>query len=256
MYELRKVRKVFRKDRGTVTALRDVDLRIDEGDFLVILGSTGQGKSTLLQLLGGRDRPTSGEVRFEGNDLGRMRERQLADVRARNFGFVFQGRKLIPTLTAQENVETALAPLWVLTPEQRERAMRAIADVGLAERACHLSSELSEGEHQRIAIARALVREPRVILADEPTENLDERTRDGIFDLLKGLWACRGQTVVVATHDSELARRSPRIASMHEGALAMFEGPNRLRASAHVDAVPSDPTGPPLGRRWRSCPDE
>jgi putative ABC transport system ATP-binding protein len=130
MYELRKVTKTFRKDRGTVTALRDVDLRMDEGDFLVILGSTGQGKSTLLQLLGGRDRPTSGEVRFEGNDIGKMREGQLAGLRARNFGFVFQRLNLIPTLTAQENVETALAPLWLSTPERRERAMRAIADVG------------------------------------------------------------------------------------------------------------------------------
>lgn len=244
MYELRKVWKVFRKDRGTVIALRDVDLRIHEGDFLVILGSIAQGKSTLLQLLGGRDRPTAGEVRFEGNDLGRMRERQLADLRARDLGFVFQSRNLIPTLTAQENVETALAPLRVSTPERRERAMRAVADVGLAEKACHLSSGLSEGEQQRLAIARALVRDPRVILADEPTGTLDERTRDGIFDLLKGLWARRGQTVVIATHDPQLARRSPRIASMHEGALAMFEGPNRLLASGPEDLTPETPPSP------------
>jgi putative ABC transport system ATP-binding protein len=222
MYELRKVTKTFRKDRATVTALREVDLQIDEGDFLVIQGPTGEGKSTLLQLLGALDRPTSGAISFEGNDLGRMREGQLTDLRARSFGFVFQGFNLIPTLTAHENVETALAPLRVSTPQRRERAMRALSDVGLAERARHIPSELSGGEQQRVAIARALVREPRVILADEPTGNLDERTRDEIFDLLEGLWARRGLTVVVVTHDSGLARRSPRTAWIHDGTLTMF----------------------------------
>jgi putative ABC transport system ATP-binding protein len=227
MYELRKVTKTFRKDREKVTALRDVDLEIDEGDFLVIQGPTGEGKSTLLQLLGALDQPTSGEVLFEGKDLAGMREGQLTDLRANSFGFVFQGFNLIPTLTAQENVETALAPLRVSTPERRERAMRALGDVGLAERANHLPSELSGGEQQRVAIARALVRDPRVILADEPTGNLDERTRDEIFDLLEGLWARRGQTVVVVTHDSGLAKRSPRTAWIHEGTLTMFGAPRR-----------------------------
>jgi putative ABC transport system ATP-binding protein len=225
MYELRKVTKTFRKDRATVTALRDVDLRIDEGDFLVIQGPTGQGKSTLMQLLGALDRPTSGEVRFEGHDLAGLREGQLTDLRARSFGFVFQGFNLIPTLTAQENVETALAPLRVKTPQRRERAMRALDDVGLAQRARHLPSELSGGEQQRVAIARALVREPGVILADEPTGNLDERTRDEIFELLEGLWARRGQTVVVVTHDSGLAKRSPRTAWIHQGTLTMVGEP-------------------------------
>jgi putative ABC transport system ATP-binding protein len=223
MYELRDVTKTFRTDRGAVTALRGVDLTIDESDFLVIQGPTGQGKSTLLQLLGALDRPSGGEVRFEGQDLAGMREGQLTDLRARSFGFVFQGFNLIPTLTAQENVETALVPLRVSTPQRRERANAALADVGLGERADHLPSQLSGGEQQRVAIARALVREPRVILADEPTGNLDERTRDDIFGLLEGLWARSGQTVVVVTHDSGLARRSPRTAWLHEGTLTMFE---------------------------------
>jgi len=225
MYELRKVTKTFRKDREKVTALRDVDLEIDEGDFLVIQGPTGEGKSTLLQLLGALDRPSSGEVLFEGKDLAAMREGQLTDLRANSFGFVFQGFNLIPTLTAQENVETALAPLRVSTPERRERAMRALGDVGLAERANHLPSELSGGEQQRVAIARALVREPRVILADEPTGRGGGGGRDEIFDLLEGLWARRGQTVVVVTHDSGLAKRSPRTAWIHEGTLTMFGAP-------------------------------
>jgi putative ABC transport system ATP-binding protein len=243
MYELRKVTKTFRKDRGTVTALRDVDLRIEEGDFLVVQGPTGQGKSTLLQLLGALDRPTSGEVRFEGRDLAAMREGQLTDLRAKSFGFVFQGFNLIPTLTAQENVETALAPLRASTPERRERAMQALADVGLAERASHLPSELSGGEQQRVAIARALVREPRVILADEPTGNLDERTRDEIFELLEGLWSRRGQTVVVVTHDSGLAKRSPRTAWIHDGALTMFEAANSSRPGQRDDT--GDELAPP-----------
>jgi len=245
MYELRKVTKTFRKVRGTVTALRDVDLEIQEGDFLVIQGPTGQGKSTLLQLLGALDRPTSGEIRFEGKDFAGMREGQLTDLRASSFGFVFQGFNLIPTLTAQENVETALAPLGVSPRERRERAMRALADVRLADRAHHLPSELSGGEQQRVAIARALVREPRVILADEPTGNLDERTRDEIFELLEGLWARRGQTVVVVTHDSGLAKRSPRTAWIHDGALTMFEAPDGSRTSAPggaTDGLPPDPT--------------
>jgi putative ABC transport system ATP-binding protein len=256
MYELRKVTKAFRKDRGTVTALREVDLEIDEGDFLVIQGPTGQGKSTLLQLLGALDRPTSGEVRFEGNDLGVMRESQLTDLRARSFGFVFQGFNLIPTLSAQENVETALAPLRVSTSERRERAIHALADVGLAQRAGHLPSELSGGEQQRVAIARALVREPRVILADEPTGNLDERTRDEIFELLEGLWARRGQTVVVVTHDSKLARRSPRTAWIHDGALTMFEGRNRSPANASDDTAPQIPPAPTTREEVVIMPDE
>ena len=223
MYELRDVTKTFRTDRGPVDALRGIDLTIDEGDFLVIQGPTGQGKSTLLQLLGALDRPSEGEVTFEGRNLGAMREGQLTDLRARSFGFVFQGFNLIPTLTAQENVETALVPLRVSTPQRRERANAALVDVGLGERADHLPSQLSGGEQQRVAIARALVREPRVILADEPTGNLDEGTRDDIFGLLEGLWARSGQTVVVVTHDSGLARRSPRTAWLHEGTLTLFD---------------------------------
>ena len=223
MYELTDVTKTFRTDRGTVVALRNVDLKIDEGDLLVIQGPTGQGKSTLLQLLGALDLPTSGSVRFDGRDLGTMREGQLTDLRARSFGFVFQGFNLIPTLTAQENVETALAPLRVPSPQRRERANAALGDVGLADRAHHLPSELSGGQQQRVAIARALVRDPRVILADEPTGNLDERTRDDVFGLLERLWAERGQTVVVVTHDSGLARRSPRTAWIHDGTLTLLD---------------------------------
>ena len=221
MYELRNVAKTHRKGRATITALQDVNLSIADGEFLSIQGPTGQGKTTLLQLLGALDRPTSGSVLFDGLDLGRMREGQLTDVRSRSFGFVFQGFNLIPTLTAQENVETALVPLGVPGPERRGRARGALASVGLAERASHVPAELSGGEQQRVAIARALVRDPRVILADEPTGNLDEDTRDEIIGLLETLWAERGQTLVLVTHDSGIARRAPRTAWIHEGRLSI-----------------------------------
>src|SRR5438046_1270055 len=146
MYELRNVTKRYRKGRATVTALEDVDLEIAEGEFLSVQGPTGQGKSTMLQLLGALDRPTSGAVLFEGHDLARMREGQLTNLRARNVGFVFQGFNLIPTLTAQENVETALVPLNVSNASRRSRARAALADVGLDERARHLPSAPSGGE--------------------------------------------------------------------------------------------------------------
>jgi putative ABC transport system ATP-binding protein len=221
MYELRHVTKIYRKGRATITALDQVDLAIEEGDFLAIQGPTGQGKSTLLQLLGALDTPTAGQVLFEGRDLSRLREGQLTDLRSRSFGFVFQGFNLIPTLTAQENVEAALVPLGVRTSERRSRARQALDDVGLADRARHGPAELSGGEQQRVAIARALVRSPKVILADEPTGNLDEGTRDEIIGLLEGLWADRRQTLIIVTHDSWIARRAPRYAWIYEGRLAM-----------------------------------
>ena len=229
MYELRGVTKTFRRNGGEVQALREVDLDIDGGEFLAIQGPTGQGKSTLLLLLGALDRATSGQVRLDGRDLGGMGEAELTDLRARNFGFVFQGFNLIPTLTAQENVETALVPLRIRASARRQRARAALADVGLAERAGHLPLELSGGEQQRVAIARALVRDPRVILADEPTGNLDEAMRDEVIDLLQRLWSERGQTLVVVTHDSGVARRAPRTALIREGRLSIKPPSRRAR---------------------------
>jgi putative ABC transport system ATP-binding protein len=223
MYELTGVTKTYRKGRDTVTALRDVDLSIAEGEFLAIQGPTGQGKSTLLQLLGGLDRPTAGSILFRGKDMARMRETELTQLRSSSFGFVFQAFNLIPTLSAQENVETALVPLGVHAPDRRARARAALADVGLADRATHLPSELSGGEQQRTAIARALVREPDVILADEPTGNLDEHMRDEIIDVLEQLWRARDQALVIVTHDTGIARRAMRRALIHDGELRIAE---------------------------------
>jgi putative ABC transport system ATP-binding protein len=220
MYELTNVTKRYRTKRGNVDALRGVDLIVEEGEFLAIQGQTGQGKSTLLQLLGGLDRATTGTVRFGGEDLATLSDSRLAELRARSFGFVFQGFNLIPTLTAAENVETALVPLGVPTAQRRSRVLDALAEVGLTDRATHLPAELSGGQQQRVAIARALVKQPSVILADEPTGNLDEATRDEIVGVLEGLRRDRNLTMIMVTHDSAVARRAPRRVIVSHGRIA------------------------------------
>jgi putative ABC transport system ATP-binding protein len=224
MYELTGVTKKYQTKRGPVVALNGVDLRIDDGELLAVQGPTGHGKSTLLQMLGGLDRPTSGEVRFNGQNLGALPETKMTDVRARSFGFIFQTFNLVPTLSAAENVEAALVPLRVRPDERRQRAAAALAEVGLDDRLHHVPAELSGGQQQRVAIARALVKQPSVILADEPTGNLDEGTRDEIIAIIEALWKERGLTVIMVTHDSVVARRAPRIAWISKGALKIKAG--------------------------------
>jgi putative ABC transport system ATP-binding protein len=221
MYKLSGVTRDYQKGRGVVHALAGVDLVIEDGEWLAIQGPTGHGKSTLLQILGGLDRPTAGRVELDGRDLAALREGQLTRVRAALIGFIFQTFNLIPTLSAQENVEAALVPLGVAAAARQARAEQALAGVGLADRARHLPSELSGGQQQRVAIARALVKEPRVLLADEPTGNLDEGTRDEIISLLEQLWRERGLTLVLVTHDSTVAARAQRVGVMTDGRLAV-----------------------------------
>jgi putative ABC transport system ATP-binding protein len=210
MYKLTDVTKTYTQSKKRVIALGGVDLEIPDGQMVAIQGPTGGGKSTLLQMLGALDRPTSGAVEFIDENLGELRDGRLAAIRAKEIGFVFQGFNLIPTLTALENVETALAPSKVPAAERRRRAAEALASVGLADRGAHLPSELSGGQQQRVAIARALVKDPDVLLADEPTGNLDEETRDEIMQLLEGLWRERGLTLIIVTHDTAVARRAQR----------------------------------------------
>jgi putative ABC transport system ATP-binding protein len=218
MYELKRASKLYRQGPATIRAVDAIDLTIDEGQFLVIEGSSGSGKSTLLALLGGLDRPTSGQVLFEGRDMGTLPDGKLAGLRLKAFGFVFQQFNLIPTLTALENVEAAMAPTGVNGRTQRARALELLTEVGLADRSRHLPSQLSGGEQQRVAIARALANDPRVILADEPTGNLDSSTGEEIVRLLMRLSAARGKTVVLVTHDRVLAEQAPRVLRMRDGA--------------------------------------
>ncbi|MGV9290028.1 ABC transporter ATP-binding protein [Streptomyces sp. NPDC003719] len=223
MYELSGVTKRYTRGKDAVHALDGVDLTIADGDRLVIQGPTGGGKSTLLQMLGALDRPSSGEILLDGTDLARLPEARLTRVRSESIGFVFQTFNLIPTLTAQENVETALVPLGVRAKERREKAAEALASVGLGERLGHLPGEMSGGQQQRVAIARALVKRPKVLLADEPTGNLDESTRDEIMDVLDRMWEELGLTFVMVTHDSAIAKKAPRLATIRKGRITVRE---------------------------------
>ena len=221
MYQLTDVSRVYKTAGGPVPAVDGVDLTIEDGEWIAIRGRTGHGKSTLLNLLGGLDRPTSGKVSLDGNDLGRLPDAALSRLRATAIGFIFQTFNLIPTLSAHENVETALVPLGGSPAARRRTVAAALDSVGLADRAGHLPSQLSGGQQQRVAIARALVKEPRVLLADEPTGNLDEDTRDEIIALLDTSWRERGLTLILVTHDSAVARRAQRIGTMTSGRLSL-----------------------------------
>jgi len=239
MYKLSGVTKNYRKGRGMVAALRGVDLVIEDGEWLAVQGPTGHGKSTLLQILGGLDRPSSGIVEFDGRDLAQLREAEVTKVRAQEIGFVFQTFNLIPTLSALENVEVALVPLRVGAAARQQRATMALEAVSLGDRLRHLPGELSGGQQQRVAIARALVKEPKVLLADEPTGNLDEDTRDEIIALLETMWRERGLTMVLVTHDTSIARRAQRIGVMKNGRL----GFKQSRQGQAAQAARTGPAG-------------
>ncbi len=218
VYRLQAVSKDYGGGSGVrVRALDGLELEIGGGEFVVVAGPSGSGKSTLLQLLGALDRPTGGEVLFEGRDLAAMGEGELAELRLRTVGFVFQQFNLIPTLTAAENVAIAIAPTGLRADQRRSRTQELLERVGLASRAGHLPSQLSGGEQQRVAIARALANRPRVVLADEPTGNLDTASGDAILALLYRLWEEEGLTVVVITHDPAIAGTAPRVVRMADG---------------------------------------
>jgi putative ABC transport system ATP-binding protein len=219
VYQLRGVSKTFRQGSYEVHAVHDVDLEVHGGEFLVVAGPSGSGKTTLLQLLGALDRPTTGEVLFEGRNLSQAGDGELARLRLGAIGFVFQQFNLIPTLTAAQNVEVALAPRKLDGGRRRDEARGLLESVGLGRRADHLPSQLSGGEQQRVAIARALANEPRVVLADEPTGNLDTETGKEIVELLRKLSREHGQTVVLITHDPEIASRAARVVRLRDGRL-------------------------------------
>jgi putative ABC transport system ATP-binding protein len=224
LYELRAVERRYLKGSAEVRALREVDIDILAGEFVSIEGPSGSGKSTLLQLLGALDTPTTGTVHFEGQDLSRAGDRALTDIRSRKIGFIFQQFNLIPTLTAIDNVAIAIPPKRMSKSERRARASDLLGRVGLAARLHHLPSRLSGGEQQRVAIARALANSPEVIVADEPTGNLDSESAAEVMSLLVELRTDDNVTVIVATHDEEVARQASRRVRMRDGRITTRPG--------------------------------
>ncbi len=209
MIELRHVSKLYRMGTNTVKALDDVCLTINEGDFAAIRGPSGSGKSTLMHLLGFLDSPTQGEIILDGQNLASVTPRERATIRCRKIGFIFQSFNLLPRLNVLQNVLLPVSYLRAPHPEAREIALASLEQVGMAERAHHRPNQLSGGQRQRVAIARALMNQPRILLADEPTGNLDSQTARTIMDLFGNLNA-QGRTVILVTHDSQLARQCRR----------------------------------------------
>jgi putative ABC transport system ATP-binding protein len=218
-YELEGASRSYGDNSTLVLALEALDLTIERGEFVAIFGPSGSGKTTLLQLLGALDRPSAGSIRFEGEPLERLGDSALAELRLRAMGFVFQQFNLIPTLSAAENVEAGLAPLAMPRLERREVSERHLEAVGLGPRSHHLPAQLSGGEQQRVAIARALARTPRVVLADEPTGNLDTRNGEMVMDLLARLHEELEITLVLVTHDEWIAERADRVLRLADGRL-------------------------------------
>jgi len=218
LIQTQEVTRIYQMGANLVTALDHVNVSLDEGEFVAIQGTSGSGKSTLLNLLGGLDRPTSGEVLFDSNPLGPLTKKQMARYRRDSVGMIFQNFNLITTMTAAENVRLALAFGGVRGTERRQRAKELLARVGLAGRMEHRPLELSGGEQQRVAIARALANRPRVLLADEPTGNLDSTRARELLALLREMVDREGLTVLLVTHDHDLASSfADRIIMMKDG---------------------------------------
>ncbi len=217
MIEIRGVTKSYEMGDENVLALDGVNLTIEEGDFLAVTGPSGSGKSTLLFTMGGLLTPTKGAVSVRDTDIYGLHPRERARFRRENVGFIFQTFELLPYLTALENVMLPLSIAGVDSVEQRELALEGLSRVGLAKRVGHKPSELSGGEQQRVSIARGIVNQPEILLADEPTGNLDRKTGDGIIDLLRGLNERDGQTIVIVTHDTSKAEEANRVINMIDG---------------------------------------
>ena len=218
MIEMRGVRKVYSTGRVEVLALRGIDLDIASNEYVAIVGPSGSGKSTLMNILGCLDTPSSGDYRLSGEAVGGLDRNRLAEIRNRHIGFVFQNFNLLPYATALENVELPLLFAGVGAGERRQRAAAMLERVGLSDRADHRPSELSGGQMQRVAIARALVNRPAIVLADEPTGNLDSGSGHAIVELFDQLHAA-GQTIVMITHDQAVARLASRVIQVRDGAV-------------------------------------
>jgi putative ABC transport system ATP-binding protein len=222
LISLRGVSKSFTVGADIVHALNDISLSIERNTYVAFIGSSGSGKSTLMNVLGCLDQPSAGSYHLNGSSIADMNERQLADVRNREVGFIFQSFNLLPRLDALQNVMQPLVYRTMSTKERRERALQALIRVGLESRVEHLPSQMSGGQRQRVAIARALVTQPSMLLADEPTGNLDSRTASEILTIFSELHA-NGATIVVVTHDAEVAKRSDRVITLSDGMIQSDE---------------------------------
>jgi putative ABC transport system ATP-binding protein len=208
MVDVKGVRKVYHRDSQEIPVLNGINLQVNEGDFVALMGPSGSGKTTLLNLIAGIDRPTSGEVNVAGTNVAQLTESQLAGWRSQNVGFIFQFYNLIPVLSATENVELPLLLTRLSKKDRRERALTALKVVGLADRAHHYPRQLSGGQEQRVAIARAIVTDPKVLVADEPTGDLDAKSAAEILDLLETLNQDFKKTIVMVTHDPRAAKKA------------------------------------------------
>jgi len=238
--ETRDVTKRYQLEGIEVNALRGVTLEIRQGEMVAIMGPSGSGKSTLMHIVGLLDRPTEGSVILEGQDVSRLAPNELAALRNRYIGFVFQAFNLLPRTSALANVELPLVYGGASGPERSRRAREALERVGLANRLGHFSSQLSGGQQQRVAIARALVNDPSIVLADEPTGNLDSRSGIEVMSVLQDLNA-QGITVVIVTHDDRVARHAQRVVSMFDGRVREDSVvADRIMAAAEMAALPSE----------------
>lgn len=217
--EIQDVSKVYRRGQFDVTALEKIALKVDEGEFVALMGPSGSGKTTLLNLIAGFDVPSAGQIVVDGVEIGKMKENQLAQWRTRGVGFVFQTYNLIPVLTAFENVELPLLLLNMSKKERREHVLAALKVVGLEDRADHYPRQLSGGQEQRVGIARAIVTDPKIILADEVTGNLDSDSAEEILSLLSQLSERFKKTLILVTHDPKAAQRAHRIEHLEKGRL-------------------------------------
>jgi putative ABC transport system ATP-binding protein len=220
LIELRDVTKSYRRDQNDIVVLSGVSLTIDSGDFMALMGPSGSGKSTLLNLLAGIDRPTRGSITVAGTDISGLSERGLAAWRARHIGFIFQLYNLIPVLTAFENVELPLLLTSLSKKQRRDHVMTALGIVGLSDREKHYPRQLSGGQEQRVAIARAIVTDPTLLLADEPTGDLDAKSAAEILTLLQRLNGDYKKTIVMVTHDPHAAERASHVLHLEKGSLA------------------------------------
>jgi putative ABC transport system ATP-binding protein len=234
-----KISRRYQMGTETIHALREVTVTIERGEYVAIMGPSGSGKSTLMNIVGCLDTPTSGTYMLNGTDVSHMDDAQLAEVRNREIGFVFQTFNLLPRSDALRNVELPLIYAGIGSDERREIALAALSNVGLADRVHHKPNELSGGQRQRVAVARALVNKPSILLADEPTGNLDTRTGEEIMALFGHLWS-KGHTIILVTHEEDIARNARRIVRIRDGLIASDErqGESPRHAPPFLDSVP------------------